>query len=84
MAVVDQKSLRLAREVRKAVQERREDEDLQAAIEVYDAAVTVEERIAAASYLLEHTTRADNRYTRRVRLAFIRMVAPELLREEDR
>jgi hypothetical protein len=82
--VLDEKGLRLAREVRKALREREENEDLAAALEVYDRAVTPAERQAAASYLLEETTRADKRYGHRTRLAFIRMVSPELLDEGGR
>jgi hypothetical protein len=84
MRVIDQKGLRLAREVRKAIEERDGDEELRAAIEAYDNAVNATERQAAASYLLKHSTEADNRYGYRVRLAFIRMCAPELLPPEER
>lgn len=83
MTALDEKGLRLAREVRAALRAREEDAELQAAIEVYDNAVTAEERQAAASYLLEHNTRADRIYNRRVTVAFIRMAAPELLSPEE-
>lgn len=84
MTVIDDKGLRLAREVRKAIKAREETPELVAAIEVYDRAVTPAERSAAASYLLVHSTEADNVYNRRVRIAYLRMCAPELLPEELR
>lgn len=84
MSVVDEKGLRLAREVRKAIQTRDEDPELLAAIETYDRAVTPVERSAAASYLLIHSTTADTRYTAAVNVAILRMSAPELLPKDER
>jgi hypothetical protein len=81
---VDDKGLRLAREVRKAIREREENRDLAAAVEVYDRAVTPAERSAAASYLLLHSTQADRIYKERLALACLRMCAPELLPERER
>lgn len=82
--VLDEKGLRLAREIRKAIEDRQRDEDLIAALEAYDNAITPAERQAAASYLLEHSTKADCIYGDRVRIAFLRMFAPELLPPEER
>jgi hypothetical protein len=84
MTVVDQRGLQLAREVRKAIAEREADRELQAAIDVYDRAVTPVERQAAASYLLTHSAQADARYSCAVNVALMRLVAPELLAEEER
>ena len=84
MSVADEKGLRLAREVRKAIRAREEDPELAAAIEAYDRAVSPIERQAAASYLLIHSTTADTRYTAAVNLAILRMSAPELLPESER
>jgi hypothetical protein len=83
-AVLDEKGLRLAREIRKAIEERDGDEDLQNALEVYDRAVTPAERQAAGAYLLLHSTVADNRYTERVTVAVARLYASDLLPEDER
>jgi hypothetical protein len=84
LTVVDEKGLRLAREIRKAIRIREEDPELAAAIETYDRAVTPVERAAAASYLLIHSTTADTRYVAAVNLGILRMSAPELLPEDER
>lgn len=84
MSAMDQKGLRLAREVRAAMRRREEDADLQAAVEVYDRAVTPAERAAGAEYLLLHSTTADETYRRAVTLASLRAFAPELLPEKER
>lgn len=84
MTVLDERGLRLARDVRAAIRSREDNHELQAAIEVYDRAVSAEERQAAAAYLLEHSTKADTAYSRHVNLAVVRMTAPHLLRPEER
>ena len=84
MTIVDHKGLRVAREVRKAIAERDGDKDLQAALEAYDRAVTPVERQAAAFYLLTHSCRVDARYGCAVNIALMRLVAPELLSEDER
>jgi hypothetical protein len=84
VTVGDERGLRLAREIRAALRAREEDPDLQAAIEVYDRAVTPEERQAAASYLLIHTTKADERYAAAGTLAYMRILAPGLLPPGER
>ena len=84
MTLLDEKGLRLARETRAALRCREDDEDLKAAIEAYDNAVTPAERQAAASYLLQHSTIADNAYRAAVNLAAFRAFAPHLLPESER
>jgi hypothetical protein len=82
--IIDKRGLRLAREIRKAIKAREDDEELAAAIEVYDRAVTPEERQAAAAFLVIHTTTADSRYSAAVSLALMRVCSPELLPEDER
>ncbi|HET9198210.1 MAG TPA: hypothetical protein VFN92_08170 [Solirubrobacterales bacterium] len=84
MTVVDEKGLRLARGIRKAITARDEDPDLKAAVEAYDQAVTPDERQEAAANLLVHSTNADNRYRHSVVLTFMQCLAPELLPEDER
>jgi hypothetical protein len=81
--VIDDKGLRVAREIRKAIAQREEDQELREAIEVYDRAVTPAERQAAAHYLLLHASRADTRYSEAFALAMMRCLAPELLPEDE-
>jgi Cdc6-like AAA superfamily ATPase len=83
VTIINERGLRAAREFRKAIAARDEDRDLREAIDVYDRAVTPAERQAAASYLLQHATRADTRYREAVSLALMRCLAPELLPEDE-
>lgn len=82
--VLDEKGLRLARETRAALRHRESDEDLKAAIEAYDEAITPVERQAAAGYLLQHSIVADNTYREALNLAALRAFAPHLLPESER
>ncbi|HVQ60350.1 MAG TPA: hypothetical protein VMS60_15730 [Solirubrobacterales bacterium] len=83
MTVVDDKGLRFARELRKAIKAREEDADLLAALDVYDRAVTPAERMAAAEYVVRHGIEADNRYLEARGKAFVRMARPDLLPESE-
>lgn len=83
-AVIDEKGLRCAREIRRAIKAREEDEELREALDVYDRAVTPAERQAAAHYLLLHASSADTRYGQAFALAMMRCLAPELLPEDER
>jgi hypothetical protein len=82
MAVLDERGLQAAREFRKAIAARDGDQELVAAIDVYDRAVTPAERQAAASYLLTHAVRVDTVYAGAVNLAIMRCLGPELDRLE--
>jgi Cdc6-like AAA superfamily ATPase len=83
-SVIDEKGLRAAREIRKAIAARDNDRELREALDVYDRAVTLAERQAAAHYLLLHTSNADTRYGQAFALALMRCLAPELLPEDER
>jgi len=81
--VIDKRGLRLAREIRKAIKVREDDLDLSSALEVYDRAVSPEERQAAAAYVVIHATAADNRYQAAVSLALMRVCGPAELDPEQ-
>jgi hypothetical protein len=84
VTVVDERGLRrAAREFRKALEERESDQELRAALEVYDRAVTPAERQVAASYLLIHSVRVDARYASAVNVAILNCLGPELLSEAE-
>ena len=73
-SVIDEKGLRAAREMRKAIAARDDDQELREAIDVYDRAVTPAER---------QKTRVDTRYREAITLTIMRCVAPELLPEDE-